>query len=215
MEMRGSGSESEHGLFREDLFRKWTHGLSPADQRISIFSHIRDIPYAIVPEWSGSDEMIRLMITENRGWCGPKHYLLSWMFEHLGIPVTLISIPFRWQEQPVRYPASLRMQLSTLSDTSHLCCRAYIEGSWVLLDATWDPPLRKAGFPVNDPWDGVSATLPAVIRISNTPDEVMQKPPKIRLSRFEFIETLNKWMEDIRQTSRTDDQTLMPHHPHR
>ena len=27
---------------------------------------------------------------------------------------------------------------------------------WILVDATWDRPLVKAGFPVNDHWDGYS-----------------------------------------------------------
>ena len=30
------------------------------------------------------------------------------------------------------------------------------------LDATWDPPLERAGFPVNLKWDGCSDTLNAV-----------------------------------------------------
>jgi hypothetical protein len=32
----------------------------------------------------------------------------------------------------------------------------------VLVDATWDPPLAKAGFPVNMDWDGYSDTECAV-----------------------------------------------------
>jgi hypothetical protein len=34
---------------------------------------------------------------------------------------------------------------------------------WVLVDATWDSPLKKAGFPVNEHWDGISDTMCAVL----------------------------------------------------
>lgn len=50
--------------FRDALFNRWTDGRSPIEQRISILSHIRDIPYAIVPEWLDSDDIIRMMIIE-------------------------------------------------------------------------------------------------------------------------------------------------------
>ena len=140
--------------FREALFNRWTSSLQPLQQRINIFSHIRDISYAIVPEWQMEDDLQRMMIDENRGWCGPKHLLLSWMFERLGIRITLVSIPFRWQDQPVQYPDSIRSMFTSLPDTSHLCCQAYLDGSWKILDATWDPPLRRAGFRLMIPGTG-------------------------------------------------------------
>jgi hypothetical protein len=44
----------------------------------------------------------------------------------------------------------------------HLACKAYINEKWVLVDATWDLPLKRLGFPLNESWDGVSNTLNAV-----------------------------------------------------
>ena len=38
----------------------------------------------------------------------------------------------------------------------HLACRVQIGCRWVLVDATWDRPLAKGGFPINDHWDGYS-----------------------------------------------------------
>jgi hypothetical protein len=190
----------EEEKFRQLLFTKWTAGLSQVEQRVSIFSHIRDIPYAIVPEWRGADsDVIRLMVSENRGWCGPKHTLLMWMFEQLGTVVEPLYIPFRWQEQPVEYPHLLKKYLPYLSDTLHLCCRAYLNEKWQVIDATWDPPLKRVGFPVNDPWDGLSGTTPAVTTINPAQEKkTIPLSHAVRVHGGEFISNLNFWMEDVR-----------------
>lgn len=189
----------EKELFRENLFKQWTAGLTPLEQRISIFSHIRDIPYAIVPEWQGTEDLERMIITENRGWCGPKHHLLSWMLQRMGIEVRLVIIPFRWKDQPVRYPDTLMALVSSLPDTSHLCCKALLNDKWRLLDATWDTPLKCAGFPVNNPWDGESDTIPAVTTINPAEKRLIIQPsPAGRKQRIEFVIILNHWMDDIR-----------------
>ena len=43
-----------------------------------------------------------------------------------------------------------------------MACRVRINHRWVLVDATWDRRLKRAGFPVNEHWDGQSDTLCAV-----------------------------------------------------
>ncbi|NLV26328.1 MAG: hypothetical protein GXY48_04055 [Methanomicrobiales archaeon] len=197
MEERWLTREEEE--FRLSLLSQWTKGLSPIEQRISVFSHIRDIPYAIIPGWRFEKDIIRLMIVENRGWCGPKHYLLMWMFEKLGIKTEPYNIPFRWQDQKVQYPALLEKYLQYLPDTNHLCCKALLNKQWQIIDATWDPRLKKAGFPINDPWNGISGTIPAVLGIN----ESNRIPPRdsvpvFKSERFEFTAKLNKWMEEIR-----------------
>jgi hypothetical protein len=184
--------------FYERLFAEWSEGLTPLESRVAIFSHIRDIPYAIIPEWQGSD-LVRMMITQNKGWCGPKHHLLLWMFNKLLIPTRFASIPFRWQDQPVQYPGYLKEYFSTLSGSTHLLCRVYLNGEWKNLDATWDPPLRRVGFPINDPWDGISSTIPAVIQHCG-----QEKKEKIStLEQWEnwreFIKHLNLWLDEIRK----------------
>jgi len=185
--------------FREDLFTKWTHGLSPVEQRISIFSHIRDIPYAIVPEWVGTDNLIKMMITYNRGWCGPKHLLLVWMFQRLGIEVQFTLIPFRWQDQKVKYPERLEKLLPLLPSSTHLCCTALLKGTWQLLDATWDPPLIRAGFTINEPWDGRSGTTSAVIKYEPESDTNAISGSASHKERQEFVERLNEWLEAVRK----------------
>jgi hypothetical protein len=183
----------------EDIFIRWTRGLTPEGMRISIFSHIRDIPYAIVPEWYSPDiDTVRMMITGNKGWCGPKHQLLFWMYQRLGLQIRFRSIPFRWQDQPVAYPDTIRRYISCLPSSRHLCCEVFLADAWKVVDATWDPPLRALGFPVNEPWDGVSETLPAVIALSE------EKPstgtgPAAQGYRYDFVHHLNRWLEEARE----------------
>lgn len=194
------GKVDEKEQFREALLARWTEGLSPIDQRISIFSHIRDIPYGLVSEWKDTDDLVRMMITANLGWCGPKHHLLAWMFDRLGITIRFTLIPFRWEDQKVRYPVVLKELVPLLAPSTHLCCTASLNGVWQLLDATWDPPLGKAGFPVNDPWDGISGTVPAVISIEQAAKNRKFLPASsVKNPRIEFVVQLNRWLEEVRK----------------
>jgi len=185
--------------FRETLFLEWTRGLSPREQRISIFSHIRNIPYAIIPDWEGSSDLVKMMITHNRGWCGPKHILLIWMFQKLNIHIEYVIIPFRWKDQQVKYPPSLQNIVSYLPAVYHLCSKAFLDDKWCLLDVTWDPLLRKAGFPINDPWDGISETLPAVISTNSVKEKPKSNSSSQKMIKtVEFTHYLNKWLEEVR-----------------
>lgn len=188
-----------HILFMKELFAGWTTGLDPLQQRISIFSHIRDIPYAIVPEWRDSKDVIQKMVTANRGWCGPKHHLLAWMFQSLGIEIRYTYIPFRWQDQRVKYPKRLTELLPYIPGSTHLCCTALLNGTWQLLDATWDPPLRKVGFFVNEPWDGMSETIPAVSGLEPNTRDSASSGLSFWEKRVEFVELLNTWFEELRE----------------
>jgi hypothetical protein len=47
---------------------------------------------------------------------------------------------------------------TTLPVAHHLACRVRINDRWVLVDATWDQRLKRAGFPVNEYWDGWADT---------------------------------------------------------
>jgi len=79
------------------------------------------------------------------------------------------------------------------------------------VDATYDLPLAKAGFPVTENWDGVSSTKNAV----NPIEEVLHDTPEERVryenekkmhhteaqkaASVEFIGKLNEWLESVRK----------------
>jgi hypothetical protein len=61
----------------------------------------------------------------------------------------------------------------------HLACRVQLGCRWILVDATWDPPLAKAGFPVNDYWDGCAETRCAVKPLTFHVQQLITNPKKI------------------------------------
>jgi transglutaminase-like putative cysteine protease len=143
-------------------FKEWTSGLDTQQSMISIFEHIRDIPYSFaVPRGdpvSGPEGMLRA----GRGNCGPKHYLLAEMYRRLNLSVVYATIAFSWNDPDLHYPPRIRELAASVPISHHLACRVQIGCRWVFVDATWDRPLVRAGFPVNEHWDGRADTKCAV-----------------------------------------------------
>jgi hypothetical protein len=128
----------------------------------SIFSRIRDIPYSLVVPMTHEKTLQEQILTAGKGSCAAKHYLLAEMFRYLDIPVEYTTFPFLWNDPDLHYPQDLRKLAATLPVAYHLACLVQMGSRWILVDATWDLPLAKAGFPVNEYWDGNSETKCAV-----------------------------------------------------
>jgi hypothetical protein len=146
----------------DEKFREWTAGLDVKDSMISIFQHIRDIPYSLAVPMTDPNTAPKQLLSLGRGYCGPKHYLLAEMYRRLGFEVVYATFPFLWNDPDLLYPTELRQLATGLPVAHHLACRVRINNRWVLVDATWDQPLIRAGFPVNEDWDGRADTLCAV-----------------------------------------------------
>lgn len=172
-------------------FDEWTRNVDPEERKIQIFEHIRDIPYVITgitdPE-NGPVELLR----RNEGTCSPKHFLLGAMYQKLDISVKYASYPFRWGDLGVDYPGKLRKLVNNLPVMPHIALKAYINGTWVLLDATWDPPLKKVGFPVNENWDGISDMLNAVPLL----EEVIHEDIQDRLDYLDYFDSKIPYTEE-------------------
>jgi len=193
-----------------ETFRKWTEGKSPEAARIAVFERVRDIPYAIVPELRDPEIGAEKILELNKGGCQPKHYLLGRLFNELGIPVKYVTYVFRWDDPSIRYPPDLAETAKELPEAYHLALKAKIGGRWVLVDATWDLPLEKAGFPVNRVWDGSSDTRNAVIPIGEIEHETSGGRYDYEMSRRNllsgkdkerysgFIRKFNQWIETER-----------------
>ena len=145
-----------------EKFREWTAGLNIKDGMISVFEHIRDIPYSLVVPPIDLITAPEQILALGRGYCGPKHYLLAEMYQRLGVEVVYAIFPFLWDDPDLLYPPELRQLATGLPVAYHLACRFRVQNRWVLVDATWDKPLARAGFPVNEHWDGRADTLCAV-----------------------------------------------------
>ena len=145
----------------DEKFNEWTQGLDPVQARISVFRHIRDIPYAVVPsimDYRGYRDILKIGL----GSSSPKHFLLCEMFQRLGLPVLYVVYPHRWEEIAKimgEYSERLEQMALALPVSRHLACKVEIDDRLVLVDATIDLPLQKAGFTVNAGWDGKSDML--------------------------------------------------------
>jgi hypothetical protein len=160
-------------------FHEWTKNLDTHDSMVSIFEHIRNIPYSLsvpVPDSITSSEQL---LIAGKGSCGPKHYLLAKMFRKLNLSVVYATIAFSWNDPDLRYPPGLRKLAVKLPVAYHLACRVQVGCHWILVDATWDPPLVKGGFPVNDHWDGYSETRCAVKPLKHQDRLPINNPQKI------------------------------------
>jgi hypothetical protein len=196
-------------------FDEWTKDLNPKESRISIFEHIRDIPYAVIPGLAHPIHGPARMLTLDKGYCEPKHVLTYTMYQRLRIPTRYATYPFKWSAQDINYPWKLEKLANEMPMGYHLACKAYINKKWVLVDATWDLPLKRLGFPVNESWDGVGNTLNAVKpeeEITHENErEMMEYVSKIgwsllakkeKVLSLRFYHELNKWLEETRRVSK-------------
>lgn len=192
--------------YLEEIFRQWTAGKDAVQSRISIYENIRDIPYAVLPELISPDNFTDIL-SLGRGSCTPKHFLLCNMFQRLGLMVLFAVYPFHWGERSeimVGNLEPLREIAEALPTSHHLACRVDIDSRLVLVDATLDPPLRKADLVINHYWDGFSDTL---LPMTPCGDEQLYHPSEMYLMEarssqqwLEFYAELNACLEQVRQS---------------
>ena len=84
-----------------------------------------------------------------RGACSSKHYLLGQICEEVGLKVLYLTYPFRWIDLNVDFPDYIRNLANKMPICYHLAIKVTIEGKRIFLDATWDPPLKRADFKIN------------------------------------------------------------------
>jgi hypothetical protein len=194
----------------EEKFKEWTHGRSPEEKRISIFEHVRDIPFAVSSGDFSPEKGPEAMLKKNKGFCIPKHYFLGKTYVDIGLDVRYCVYPFNWYTAGTGYPGRLARMAEGLPQTYHMACEARIGNRWVLVDATWDVLLKPAGLSVNEKWNGKENTVLAVkplgkivLGSAEDADTLLKKKlsaytlsQKLRLSRFSA--ELNRWLEGAR-----------------
>jgi hypothetical protein len=205
-----SGAVMEDKMLAEK-YAGWTKSLPAKSARISIYQHIRDIPYAIVPELRDPRTGPSGMISMNKGSCVPKHFLIALMMGELGLAVKYVTYLFDWNDPAIKFPPALRKIAKSMPITAHLATKVNIDGRWALVDATYDLPLKKAGFTVNESWNGVSDTKNAVTPIEEVVHESLQDrltfagkrvggyTDKERSAYAKFTKKLNYWLEELRR----------------
>jgi len=185
----------------DEKFEEWTCGRRAVEARVAVFDKIRDIPYAVIPEINSASHYARIL-TVGKGSCTPKHFLLRYMYEKLGLPVLYVVYPFRWSDLEVDYPAHLRKLAEAMPVSHHLACKVEIGGRLVLVDATVDSPLKRLGLPVNENWNGFSGMLLPVTPVDEEqlfhPAEVVDYVASYDDASLEFFSRMNAWLDKIR-----------------
>ena len=185
-------------------FHQWTEGKDAIDARITIYEKIRDIPYAILPELIHHERYANILHL-GRGSCTPKHFLLSWMYERLGLMVLYAVYPFHWHDIGVDYPPKLKRMAQMLPASNHLACKVEIEGRLVLVDATVDVCLEPLGLPANKGWNGVKDTILPIdpageCQLYHPCEAASVMDVAIDDTHLAFYDELNSWLDEMRKT---------------
>ena len=186
----------------DETFAQWVRGRTEVESRIAIYNAIRDIPYAVIPELN-DPLRYREILALHKGSCTPKHFLLCAMYQKLGLEVLYAVYTFRWDEFEHLYPADLRKLVKSMPAGNHLACKVKINSKYVLVDATVDPPLRKAGFPVTISWGGVDDTVLPVVpcgpeQLYHPSEADLMQKQIIDEQSLAFYARLNQWLERLR-----------------
>jgi hypothetical protein len=120
----------------DNKFHEWTKSLDNHNSMVSIFEHIRDIPYSLSVPFTDSITSPEQLLVAGKGSCGPKHYLLAEMFRKLNMSVVYATIAFSWNDPDLRFPPSLRELAANLPVAYHLACRVQVGCRWILVDVT-------------------------------------------------------------------------------
>ena len=116
---------------------------------LEMYEMVRNLPYRTDAAYDSVG-----LREQGRGNCVAKAALLAEEFLACGLVVRLVS----WEyELPVLVEVQRSLRFS--SDV-HTAVEVHIEGEWVLVDATHDPPLADLGLTVGQ-WNGLTSTEPA------------------------------------------------------
>ncbi|MEV4571524.1 transglutaminase domain-containing protein [Nonomuraea sp. NPDC049419] len=103
-------------------------------ERIALFLAVRNVPYAT----DGAHDAETLM-TIGRGDCLAKSAYLIEGLRTLGHQVRRVRWLYHLPDRPAE------VQLLPSGEDVHAAAKVLVDGRWVLVDATHDPPLAAAG----------------------------------------------------------------------
>ncbi|MCK5233946.1 MAG: hypothetical protein KAJ91_03955 [Candidatus Aenigmarchaeota archaeon] len=137
-----------------------------------------------------------------------KHELLKELYKELGIPVKDFVANYKFNNPQIEYPLEIKKMLNQLEILDpHNFFKIRVDDKWICVDITWDMPLKKFGFVVNENWDGKSdmklCVVPIEIIETNNPIEFKKKkicelPRHAQLERKLFLKKMTEWLDSVR-----------------
>ena len=170
----------------------------------TLFTKVRDIPYGDIHSRNPEDVYVK-----NKGTCSGKHELLKELYSEIGLKVRDFIAMHSFNDLKVDFPPDIKEILNnTRIHDPHNFIKILVNGRWVTIDATWDKPLKRFGFMVNEGWDGKSDMKLCVVstKIFETKNPMESKnqiiagmPHDMQETRKLFLKKLSEWMDTIRQ----------------
>lgn len=187
------------GLVRE-ILEKW----APDGSLEKIFEKVRDIPYGVIGTRDPEQVYLR-----NIGTCSGKHFLFFELAAALGFNVRHFVCSHSFRRSQVKLPPHLLKMLDEKDIIDyHNFVKVLVNGRWMTVDVTWDLPLKKYGFPVNENLDGKISGVP--VETWETPDpEKFKKDHLAAMSKTDqkkrklFLKGLSDWVSTLRRPTCT------------
>ena len=191
--------------FYDDIVVKWTGNVCLEEKIILLFNKVRDIPYGNIDSRNPKDVYL-----QQKGTCSGKHELLKGLYKSLGIPVKNYIILHSFNSLPVKYPKNIKDFLSkNMIIDPHNFLKIKIEEQWIIVDVTWDLPLKNLGFSVNENWNGKIDCNISVVQgreIMKTENSILKKQELLskfsvleQKNRKQFLQLLTGWLEKERK----------------
>lgn len=188
---------------KKEIIQQWVGNLPLDQQIVALFEKVRDIPYGEMGSRDPGD-----VYKNNKGTCSGKHELLKELYNELGVETKDFIAMHKFKDMPIDYPAEIReiLERSDIVDP-HNFFKIKRNGNWVTVDVTWDKPLQKYGFIVNENWDGVSdmqiCVVPLeIIQVDNPiefkKERISQLPQSVQDDRKLFLKKMTEWADRIR-----------------
>lgn len=160
---------------------------------VKIFEKVQKIPYRVCV-------FDKDKIDKNLGYgdCRHKSYLLYQLLSKEGFEVKQIKVLFDWRDLPL--PKKI-LNILEKSDKvwPHDSLKVKVADKWIKVDCTWNPELKKVGFPVTEDWDGNSDTR----QVTNgkleffDKEEFNIKPNIVKEEAYKFADALNEFFTKV------------------
>ncbi len=200
---------------KSKIIKKWVEGLPFEQKIIKLFEKVRDIPFGKASSRDPKD-----VYEKNIGTCSGKNLLLRELYDEIGLQTKDMLTLHRFNDLVwfptdsyplVQIPTEVKEILNKgpIYDF-HNFIKILINGKWInVVDATFDKPLKKYGFIINENWNGKTDMIICIVGTTKIWDcghqglEMKSKmtallPENIQRNRLLFLKKLTEWIAELR-----------------